>query len=327
MTELHEAIINDTGIGNIKDYTPKYKFIIPYFDIATWHDYMEENFRSIDALFNYIYEIKQYRGKWKQLTKVNVDDVYFIDDDEDPLNGRLVKVLVEHTTDDTAHFSDYYNAHQSYYEIFDDASAAQVYASEAKQYKNEAESAKTAAQQSATSAEQYKDLASVFRDDALHAKNSAITSANNAQTSEQNTKIYEQYTEGLVKKVEEVYTFCPFIQYNLKLSNNVWKVNDDPRLSEQTRSLYKYVYKQTNDFVQKKIDEEYINKHDISGLITFSTDDVLTGNFCPTALFEMSISNTNSLLLSFHIYAKEIPQGDITLPSALFYCKEKQYGN
>lgn len=39
------------SLGQIKDYTPNFNLIIPRFDIATWHDYMESNFRSIDALF------------------------------------------------------------------------------------------------------------------------------------------------------------------------------------------------------------------------------------------------------------------------------------
>ena len=45
------------SIGNIKDYTPNFKFIIPSFDIATWHDYIEENFRNIDALFYNLFGI------------------------------------------------------------------------------------------------------------------------------------------------------------------------------------------------------------------------------------------------------------------------------
>ena len=47
--------------GSIKTKTPKFKFIIPQFNIATWHDYIEDNFRAIDALFYNIFDIQKFK--------------------------------------------------------------------------------------------------------------------------------------------------------------------------------------------------------------------------------------------------------------------------
>ena len=60
------------SLGQIKDYTPNFNLIIPRFDIATWHDYMESNFRSIDALFFNMFGINQYRGEWQNSTTYQV---------------------------------------------------------------------------------------------------------------------------------------------------------------------------------------------------------------------------------------------------------------
>lgn len=137
---MNDVIYNETGIGNLKDKTPFYNFNIPYFDIATWHDYIEENFRSIDALFHYLYEIKQFKGKWENNTSYEVNDVVFIADTESEFNGKLVKVLIEHTTSDKT-FDEFYTEHDEYYELFLDATAAEDFAIEAQ---NAAESAQQA---------------------------------------------------------------------------------------------------------------------------------------------------------------------------------------
>ena len=69
--------------GSIKDYTPNFEFIIPEFNITGWHDYLEENFRSIDALFYNLFGINNFKGQWKNSTVYNVDDVVFIGEDTD----------------------------------------------------------------------------------------------------------------------------------------------------------------------------------------------------------------------------------------------------
>lgn len=132
-------------IGSIKDYTPNFKMIIPRFDLATWHDYIEENFRNIDALFFNLFGINNYSGSWKQITSYKADQVLFIPDDRDIngeetiYSGRLVKVLVDHVTDNSDYFNVFYNLHLEYYELFADAGAAQIFAQQAQSYKNETE--------------------------------------------------------------------------------------------------------------------------------------------------------------------------------------------
>lgn len=138
---MSDVIYNETGIGDLKGKTPNYNFNIPYFDIATWHDYIEENFRSIDALFHYIYEIKQYKGKWENNTTYNVNDVLFITDDNSEYVGRIIKVKLEHTTSDKS-FDEFYLENSSYYEILADPNYAYFYAKEAEVARDEAVNAK-----------------------------------------------------------------------------------------------------------------------------------------------------------------------------------------
>ena len=138
---MSDVIYNETGIGDLKGKTPNYNFNIPYFDIATWHDYIEENFRSIDALFHYIYEIKQYKGKWENNTTYKVKDVLFIIDDNSEYNGRIIKVLLEHTTSNKT-FDEFYLENSSYYEILADPNYAYFYAKEAEDARDEAINAK-----------------------------------------------------------------------------------------------------------------------------------------------------------------------------------------
>ena len=138
---MSDVIYNETGIGDLKGKTPNYNFNIPYFDIATWHDYIEENFRSIDALFHYIYEIKQYKGKWENNTTYNVNDVLFIVDDNSEFDGRLVKVLLEHTTSDKT-FDEFYSENSANYEILADPNYAYLYAKEAEDARDTAINAK-----------------------------------------------------------------------------------------------------------------------------------------------------------------------------------------
>lgn len=131
-------------IGSIKDYTPNFKIIIPRFDLATWHDYIEENFRNIDALFFNLFGINNYSGSWKQITEYKQGQVLFIPDDRDIndeetiYSGRLVKVLVDHVTDNSDYFNVFYNSHPEYYELFADASSAQIFAQQAQEASKEA---------------------------------------------------------------------------------------------------------------------------------------------------------------------------------------------
>lgn len=110
--------------GSIKDYTPNFEFIIPEFNISGWHDYLEENFRSIDALLYNIYGIHNYKGAWKNSTTYYVDDILFISDTESSYSGRLVKVLIEHTTTANDSFDTYYTNNPNNYDVYMDESGA-----------------------------------------------------------------------------------------------------------------------------------------------------------------------------------------------------------
>lgn len=120
------------SLGTIKDYTPNFNLIIPEFNISGWHDYLEENFRSIDALFYNLFGINNYSGIWEKLTSYTAGQVVFIGEDEE-YSGRLVKVLVDHTTTNDD-FSTFFANNPTYYELFADASTAQYYAQQAKDW-------------------------------------------------------------------------------------------------------------------------------------------------------------------------------------------------
>lgn len=120
------------SLGTIKDYTPNFNLIIPEFNISGWHDYLEENFRSIDALFYNLFGINNYNGMWKKLTSYTAGQVVFISDDTN-YSGRLVKVLVNHTTTNDD-FTTFFTNNPTYYELFADASTAQYYAQQAKDW-------------------------------------------------------------------------------------------------------------------------------------------------------------------------------------------------
>lgn len=122
------------SLGQIKDYTPNFNLIIPRFDIATWHDYMESNFRSIDALFFNMFGINQYRGEWQNSTTYQIGDVLFIGDPNSQYTGRLVKVLVAHTTTANDSFDVYYAHNPINYDMFMDAAAAEQAAKLAKDW-------------------------------------------------------------------------------------------------------------------------------------------------------------------------------------------------
>lgn len=124
------------SIGNIKDYTPNYKFIIPKFDTATWHDYIESNFRSIDALLYNIFVVNGYKGEWTNSTLYEVGSVVFIGDDNGDFTGKLFKVLVEHTTPNSGNFKTFYENNPDKYEQFADFDAAERAAQLAKDWAN-----------------------------------------------------------------------------------------------------------------------------------------------------------------------------------------------
>ena len=211
--------------GSIKTKTPKFKFIIPQFNIATWHDYIEDNFRAIDALFYNIFDIQNYKGSWTKTTEYKKDQVLFIPEDYEVdengqfktdeqgslisslYSGRMVKVLIDHTTNNSDYFSQFYYNHKNLYELFADASNSQVFAQRAenyaktsKQYKDLAvqqaqisinakqscENEVKKAKQEVTNATNQANLSKQYADNAKTSENNAAISKNNAKTSETN---------------------------------------------------------------------------------------------------------------------------------------------
>lgn len=200
------------SIGSIKNYTPHYKLIIPEFDIATWHDYMEKNFRNIDALFYNLFGINNYYGEWTQLTQYTTGQVLFIGEDlnsegeETEYSGRLVKVLQDHTTDNSEYFNIYYTLHPECYKLFADSSTAQLYAQKA--------------QQSATNAKQSE----------TNAKQSEINSANSEQTATQKATEAEgsaQTAQQIVDDFENnVNSYTESFNNNAENKLNTYNAND-----------------------------------------------------------------------------------------------------
>lgn len=198
--------MKNKGIGNIKDYTPKFKLIIPRFDIATWHDYIEENFRNIDALFFNLFGINNYSGPWKQITSYTEDQVLFISDDRDIngeetiYSGRLVKVLIEHTTDNSDYFSTFYSIHPEYYELFADASSVQIFAQQAQNSANEAKTSEINAKNSENVAiekqNEINNTVSVFNEDVLQKSEQLATQiADGVEIMQQETAISAENVE------------------------------------------------------------------------------------------------------------------------------------
>lgn len=292
--------------GSIKGYTPRFKLIIPQFNIATWHDYIEANFRNIDALFFNLFDINQYKGQWTNLTLYNVGDVVFVG--EDKLNGeqtiyegRLVKVLVEHTTDDSEYFSEYLEKHPDYYELFADASTAQYYAQQVKQALEDAQTIVDQSEEAATNAQSYAQSAQ-------NSKNLAQTAATNAQSSEQNSQqsanLAEQYkneTSAIKNDTNEIYN-------NVldKLSSKITKTiqtDDWIEGTEQTDAGFVHKY-------------ELISQKDLTDAVVyaiFDVNDAISGNFSPTLLVD---SNKISL------FCKTIPANEINVTFFISFVQE-----
>lgn len=85
-------------MSNIEEYTKNFKFMIPEFNVATWHTEIKENFKAIDALIANFVQSQQYKGAWKQVTQYGVGDLVYISDENSNNYGGLFKVLVEHIT-------------------------------------------------------------------------------------------------------------------------------------------------------------------------------------------------------------------------------------
>lgn len=103
-------------MSNIEEYTKNFKFMIPDFNVATWHTEIKENFVAIDALIANFVQAQQFQGAWKQVTLYHVEDLVYIGDKDSVKYGGLYKVLVEHTTSGD-NFDTYLSQHPEYYKL------------------------------------------------------------------------------------------------------------------------------------------------------------------------------------------------------------------
>lgn len=103
-------------MSNIEEYTKNFKFIIPEFNVATWHTEIKENFKAIDALIANFVQSQQYKGAWKQVTQYEIGDLVYISDENSNNYGGLFKVLVDHitTADD---FDTFLGDNPTYYDL------------------------------------------------------------------------------------------------------------------------------------------------------------------------------------------------------------------
>lgn len=308
---MSDVIYNETGIGDLKGKTPNYNFNIPYFDIATWHDYIEENFRSIDALFHYIYEIKQYKGKWENNTTYKVNDVLFIIDDNSEFNGRLVKVLLEHTTSDKT-FDEFYTEHNDYYELFLDATAAHEFAVEAKS--------------SSEIAKEAEENCQMYSESAYNSMQQAKDSATQSQNSENNSYNYQEIAKNsakIAKVSAESLLLCPYVVQNITVSSNDWRATDTPsNLSQLFTQTYKFC---STIEVNTDIDigSDLFFSGNLTAYVTFEPNEIITGDFAPICYTTAAYIQGIGPKLKCTIYSKNKPTQNITLPTIMFYWKEK----
>ena len=103
-------------MSNIEEYTKNFKFMIPEFNVATWHTEIKENFKAIDALIANFVQSQQYKGAWKQVTQYEIGDLVYISDENSNNYGGLFKVLVDHitTADD---FDTFLGDNPTYYDL------------------------------------------------------------------------------------------------------------------------------------------------------------------------------------------------------------------
>ena len=93
----------------IHGYTAKLKLIKPEFDADTWHDYEYDNLDTIDAVLGTLTGLNTFKGEWANSTAYSVGDVI-------TANNTMYIVNVEHTTDASSTFIEFWNKNPTYYE-------------------------------------------------------------------------------------------------------------------------------------------------------------------------------------------------------------------
>lgn len=103
-------------MSQIDILTRFFKLKVPKFDIATWHDYIKQDFIAIDALLANFVDAQNFKGAWQTSTEYEKDDLVFIENTDSDHYGELFRVLVTHTTtaDD---FDTFYDNNPTYYDV------------------------------------------------------------------------------------------------------------------------------------------------------------------------------------------------------------------
>lgn len=340
--------------GSIKTKTPKFKFIIPQFNIATWHDYIEDNFRAIDALFYNIFDIQKFKGAWNKVTDYKINDVIFIPEDyevdengqlkkndqgeliESEYSGRMVKVLKDHTTDNSDYFSLYYFNHKDEYELFADASTAQKFAQEAKkselQAQQHAETAENQVQLATSQAELAKNYAEQASNYATNATEQvelckeqvqlAKNEVTNAQQEVTNAQEQVQLATNEVNNAKEQVTLAAnqvdlAKQEVINAKHYADLAAESAILSQKVRVINNvvvpvasWINNSSSNYPQKAlINIDNVTEEQIVD-VYFAESEAVSGNYSPV---------TDSVDGGVYIYAKEIPSADITIPSILIF--------
>lgn len=105
---------------SIYGYTTNLKLIKSLFDADTWHDNEYDNLDTIDAVLGSFIRSSSFKGNWQKNTAYTVGDIIVGDD-------RLRVVQVSHTTDDTS-YTEYSEAHPTYYTEWNGISTAKDWA-------------------------------------------------------------------------------------------------------------------------------------------------------------------------------------------------------
>lgn len=218
-------------MSNIKTRTPNFKFLIPEFNTATWHDELEQNFRSIDALLNNLLSSSQYKGAWSGITSYVKNDLVFISQPSSTYAGGLFKVLVNHITPDED-FDTFYKQNPTYYEPLGEMAAQLAY-----------ELAKDwATKMNGPVVEQGEE---VDYSSKYHASQAAISAANastsetktqqyesNANTYQQSAKIYSDNAETAMNTAQHYAErmkfgalFEKFVASSWQLEGNLYKLS------------------------------------------------------------------------------------------------------
>jgi hypothetical protein len=96
----------------MSDFTDNYKFELPDFNVSTWHDAINTNFRTIDAAIKTALGFAVTKGPWNVSTAYVVGDRVF-----DTVEFTVYECAVNHTSASSGLFSAARAANPTYWDI------------------------------------------------------------------------------------------------------------------------------------------------------------------------------------------------------------------